>query len=64
MLALQLGTSLLPLTFKAGGQNLDLAEIKALFTTYFTVVKQTSGSMLKSLKKVIWLSNAPCTCIS
>lgn len=63
MLTLQLGTSLLPLTFKAGGQNLDFAGIKELFTTYFAVVKQTSESMLNSLK-VSWLSSVLCTCIS
>lgn len=38
MLVLQLGASFSPLTFKAGGQNPDLAGIKELFTTYFTVL--------------------------
>lgn len=64
MLALQLGRSLLPLTFKAGGQNLDLAEVKVLFTTSLAMVKQTSEPTPESLKKASWLSNAPCAYIS
>lgn len=64
MLALQLGRSLSPLTYKAGGQNLDLAEVKVLFTTSLAMVKQTSESTPESLKKVSWLSNAPRTYIS
>lgn len=51
MLALQLGISLLPLTFRARGQNLDIAEVTKSFTTYFAIAKQTSESMLKPLKK-------------
>lgn len=63
MLALQLGTSLSPRTFRARGQNLDIAEVRKSFTTYFAMAKQTSEFMLESLKRVSWLWNMPCTCI-